>query len=259
MDGDLLNLLFAFLFGLVLGSFLNVCIHRIPKGTSIVRPASSCPSCGEPIRFYDNIPLLSYALLLGRCRRCGAPISARYPLVELGTGVLSLFLMGRFGPSVTYALTMAFVSCLVVVSLIDLEHQVIPDVISLPGILVGIAASFTPWGLVSWTDAALGAAGGGGFLLAVAWIFHRMTGKEGMGLGDVKLLAMIGAWMGWRALPFIILLSSLTGILIGGSALLLMRRGLRVRIPFGPFLSLGALLVLFFGSRIQWAYYRLLF
>ena len=259
MDGGLLTLLFAFLFGLVLGSFLNVCIHRIPEGISIVRPASSCPSCGETIRFYDNIPLLSYALLLGRCRRCGSPISMRYPLVELGTGLLSLALMGRFGPSGTYALALVFVSCLVVVSLIDLKHQVIPDVISLPGILVGIAASFTPWGMVSWTDAAFGAAGGGGFLLAVAWIFQRLTGKEGMGLGDVKLLAMIGAWMGWRALPFVILLSSLAGILIGGTALVLTKRGLRVRIPFGPFLSLGALLVFFFGPRIQWACDRLLF
>lgn len=259
MDGGLLTLLFAFLFGLMLGSFLNVCIHRIPEGASIVRPASSCPSCGEPIRFYDNIPLISYALLRGRCRRCGAPISLRYPLVELAMGLLSLALVLRFGPSGTYALAMVYVSCLVVVSLIDLKHQIIPDVISLPGILVGIIASFTPWGLVSWMDAALGAAGGGGFLLAVAWIFQRLTGKEGMGLGDVKLLAMIGAWMGWQALPFIILLSSLTGILIGGAALLLTKRGLRVRIPFGPFLSLGALLVFFFGSRIQWAYYRLMF
>lgn len=259
MDMDTLTPVFAFVFGLVLGSFLNVCIHRMPTGSSIVHPPSSCPSCGEKIRFYDNIPLLSYLVLRGRCRSCGASIPLRYPVVELATGLLSTALILRYGPGVPYALHLAFVSALIIVTFIDLQHQIIPDAISLPGIAAGIGVSLSPWGTVLWVDALIGAAAGGGGLLAVAWGFERLTGKEGMGLGDVKLLAMIGAWMGWRALPFIILSSSLFGILIGGAALMITRSGLRARIPFGPFLALGALLLFFFGREIQNFYYGLLF
>ncbi len=259
MDMGTLATVFAFFFGLILGSFLNVCIHRMPTGSSIIHPPSSCPSCGVKIRFYDNIPLLSYLFLRGRCRRCDAPIPLRYPLVELLTGLLSTALVLRYGPGVPYVLHLAFVSGLIVITFIDLQHQIIPDAISLPGVAVGVAVSLTPWGSVSWVDSLIGAAAGGGGLLAVAWGFERLTGKEGMGLGDVKLLAMIGAWMGWRALPFIILSSSLFGILIGGAALLLARRGLRARIPFGPFLALGTLLLFFFGREIQHFYYGLVF
>ncbi|MGM0663561.1 MAG: prepilin peptidase [Thermodesulfobacteriota bacterium] len=259
MDMGTLIPVFAFLFGLILGSFLNVCIHRMPTGSSIVHPPSSCPCCGASIRFYDNIPLLSYLLLRGRCRSCEASIPLRYPVVELATGLLSLALVLRYGPGVPYALYLAFVCALIVVTFIDLQHQIIPDVISLPGIAAGIAVSLTPWGTVSWVDALIGAAAGGGGLFAVAWGFERLTGKEGMGLGDVKLLAMIGAWMGWRTLPFIILSSSLFGILIGGAALMVSRRGLQARIPFGPFLALGALLMLFFGRGIRHFYYGLFF
>jgi len=259
MEPEILILFFALMFGLILGSFLTVCIHRLPQGMSIVRPASSCPSCETPIHFYDNIPVVSYLLLRGRCRHCGHGISPRYPLVEILTGLLSLALALRYGPGWTYFLTLAFVSALLTVSFIDLQHQIIPDVISLPGILVGLAVSFTPWGLVPWTDAALGAVLGGGSLLAVAWGYRLVSGKEGMGLGDVKLLAMIGAWMGWKELPFIILIASLAGILIGGTALVVSRKGLRVRIPFGPFLSLAAVLVFFFGPRIRDVYFGLFF
>jgi leader peptidase (prepilin peptidase)/N-methyltransferase len=179
--------------------------------------------------------------------------------VELITGLLSLALVLRHGPGVPYALSMAFVCALIVVSFVDLQYQIIPDVISLPGIAVGLAVALTPWGRVPWPDAFVGAAAGGGGLFAVAWVFERLTGKEGMGLGDVKLLAMIGAWMGWRDLPFVILVASLSGILIGGGSLLATRRGLRVRIPFGPFLALGALLLFFFGSRIRELYFGLIF
>jgi leader peptidase (prepilin peptidase)/N-methyltransferase len=259
MDANTLATVFAGLFGLALGSFLNVCIHRIPEGGSLVSPPSSCPDCGYRIRFYDNVPLLSYLLLRGRCRSCGRPISPRYPLVELITGVMSLALVLKVGLSVGFFLSLAFVCALLLVSFIDLQHQIIPDVISLPGILIGIVQSFTPWRTVPWMDAVIGAAAGGGFLFAVAWGFKKWTGKDGMGLGDVKLLAMIGAWMGWRVLPFIILLSSLSGILIGGGALLLARKGLRVRIPFGPFLSIGAFLLFFFEPWVRQAYYGLVF
>lgn len=251
--------IFAFLFGLALGSFLNVCIYRVPAGSSIVRPPSSCPSCSEKIRFYDNIPLLSYLILRGRCRSCGVMIPLRYPVVELLTGLLSLALVLRFGPGPAYFIYLAFVSSLLVVTFIDLQHQIIPDVISLPGIVIGIALSFTPWIAVSWASSIVGAVAGGGGLLAVAWGFERLTGKEGMGMGDVKLLAMIGAWMGWQDLPFIILSSSLFGILIGGVALILTRRGLRARIPFGPFLALGAMIMFFFGHQIKLFYFGLLF
>lgn len=258
MDIGTLTPVFAFLFGLILGSFLNVCIHRVPTGSSIVHPPSSCPSCGEKIRFYDNIPLLSYLVLRGRCRSCKALIPLRYPVVELMTGLLSMALALRYGPGAQYIIYLAFVSALIVVTFIDLQHQIIPDAISLPGIAAGIAVSLTPWGSVSFVESAIGAAAGGGGLLAVAWGFERLTGKEGMGLGDVKLLAMIGAWIGWRALPFVILSSSLFGIIIGGAALMVTRRGLRARIPFGPFLALGALLLFFFGREIQIFYYGLL-
>ncbi len=259
MDTAFLIDLAAFLFGLVLGSFLNVCIHRIPEeGASIVRPPSHCPSCGKGIRFYDNVPLVSYILLRGRCRHCGEAISSRYPVVELATGLLSLGLMLRHGPGAPYALSLAFVSGLLVVSFIDLQHQIIPDVISKPGVALGIVASVVPGWPVYWANALIGAGAGGGSLLVVRWAYERLTGKEGMGLGDVKLLAMIGAWMGWRDLPFVILASSLLGILIGGTALLVARRGLRVRIPFGPFLALGALLMFFFGPEVRALYYGLL-
>lgn len=259
MDMETLTLVFALLFGLIVGSFLNVCIHRIPIGSSIVHPSSRCPYCGEKIFFYDNIPLLSYLVLRGRCRNCEASIPLRYPAVELVTGLLSIALMLRYGPGISYFLYLAFVSALFVVTFIDLQHQIIPDLISLPGIGAGFFASLTPWAGVSWLDALIGAAAGGGGLLAVAWGFERATGKEGMGLGDVKLLAMIGAWMGWRTLPFVILASSLFGILIGGGALLVSRRGLRAKIPFGPFLAMGALLMFFFGDKIQYLYFTLLF
>jgi leader peptidase (prepilin peptidase)/N-methyltransferase len=259
MDTGTTTALFSILLGLILGSFLNVCIHRIPEGSSIVHPPSSCPSCGKPIRFYDNIPVLSYIILRGRCRHCGKAISLRYPTVELLTGLASLALAIRFGPSIAYLLALAFFCALILVSFIDLQHQIIPDIISLPGILVGLGMSFTPWGLIPWTEAAIGAAVGGGSLLAVSWGYKLLTGKDGMGFGDVKLLAMIGAWMGWRELPFIILLSSLAGIVIGGAALLIARRGLRVRIPFGPFLSLGAAILFFFGGVIKPVYFSLFF
>jgi len=243
-------MVFAFLFGLALGSFLNVCIYRIPLGKSIVHPPSNCPQCGEPIRFYDNIPVLSYALLLGRCRHCRHPISPQYPVVEATTGLLSLALFLKVGPSLDYIFFMLFGASLIAIAFIDLQHKIIPDVLSLPGIVVGFVFSLLPFSSLSWIDSLIGIVGGGGFLLVVALAYEKLRGHEGMGLGDVKMLAMIGAWMGWRALLFIILLSSLAGSLIGGALLLLSRQGVRTRIPFGPFLALGTLLYLFFGHEI---------
>jgi leader peptidase (prepilin peptidase) / N-methyltransferase len=256
MDVMAVMTLFSFLFGLVFGSFLNVCIYRIPIKKSIIFPPSSCPNCGRNIRFYDNIPLLSYLFLLGRCRSCHEHISLRYPLVELLSGLLSMALFIRYGLSYQYFMFYLFVTSLVVISFIDLQHQIIPDILSIPGILVGIALSFLP-GHVRWIDSLIGALGGGGVLYLVALVFKKATGRDGMGGGDVKLLAMMGAWMGWRSLPFIVLLSSFSGILIGGGALLMAGKGYRVRIPFGPFLSLGALITFFFGPQLLGWYWHL--
>jgi len=241
--------IFSFFLGLILGSFANVCIYRLPLGKSIVSPPSSCPHCGSQIRFYDNIPVLSYIFLKGKCRQCKAPISLQYPIVELIVGILSLALFTRYGVSYQYILCLIFTGSLVVITFIDLHHKVIPDVISLPGIIIGFLASFLlPY--PTWLDSAIGIVAGGGALLLIAVIFEKVTGKEGMGGGDIKLLAMIGAWMGWKALPFVALISSMLGIIIGGGALVASGKGMRVKIPFGPFLAMGSLIYFFFGSSI---------
>ncbi|MBN1849932.1 MAG: prepilin peptidase [Deltaproteobacteria bacterium] len=251
------SIVFAFLFGLIFGSFLNVCIYRIPRKKSLIMPSSSCPHCGERIRFYDNIPLVSYLILFGKCRHCRTKIPVRYPIVELITGLLSLFLFIRYDISIYSVSIFLFSASLVVITFIDLYHQIIPDVISIPGMIVGLAISFLP-GHVGWLDSIIGILAGGGGLYLVAVLFEKLTGKEGMGGGDVKLLGMIGAWMGWKALPFVILFSSLLGTIVGGGALLIYRRGLQTRIPFGPFLALGALAYLFFGDELLAWYYGIL-
>jgi leader peptidase (prepilin peptidase)/N-methyltransferase len=247
---DTLNLVFSLVFGLVLGSFLNVCIYRIPHGKSIVHPPSSCPHCGVRIKFYDNIPLLSYLLLMGRCRSCKTGISVRYPVVELTTGLLSMALFMRYGFSLQYLALMAFCSSLLVVAFIDIDHKIIPDVISLPGILVGFGLSALPTTPLSVLESGIGILLGGGSLYVVGVVYRWIRRQEGMGGGDIKLLAMIGAWMGWKSLPLVILISSFAGALIGGGCLLLARRNLGEAIPFGPFLVLGALLCLFFQKEI---------
>ena len=256
MSLDATGQLFSFLLGLSLGSFLNVCIYRIPLKKSIVHPRSSCPHCGEPIRFYDNIPLLSYLFLMGKCRQCDHRISLRYPIVELLTGLLSLVLFTIYGISFQYLLSLLFAATLVTISFIDLDHRIIPDILSLPGVAAGWAVSFFPWG-VYWIDSLIGTLAGGGSLYLVAVLYEKMTGREGMGGGDIKLLAMIGAWMGWQALPLIVLIASLTGAVIGMVFILFSGKGYRFRIPFGPFLSLGALLYLFFGRDLTLWYFGL--
>ena len=253
----LAGMVFASLFGLAVGSFLNVCIHRIPLRRSIVFPPSSCPHCKERIRFYDNLPVISYLLLLGRCRHCRQPISPQYPLVEASTGVFSLALFLKVGASLEYVFFLAFGAALIAITFIDLRHKIIPDTLSLPGIAVGFAFSLLPSSPLSWTDSLIGIVLGGGFLLLVGIAFEKITGREGMGMGDVKMLAMIGAWMGWKSLLFIVLLASLAGSVIGGAMLLLSRRGARARIPFGPFLALGTLLYFFFGGELTRWYFGL--
>jgi leader peptidase (prepilin peptidase) / N-methyltransferase len=248
--------IFSFLLGLSLGSFLNVCIHRIPLKQSILHPPSSCPHCGERIRFYDNIPLLSFLFLMGKCRHCRHPISLRYPIVESLMALLSLFLFTTYGISFQYLLLLLFAGTLVTISFIDLDHRIIPDVLSLPGVAAGWAVSLFPWS-VYWLDSLIGTLAGGGSLYLVAIAYERITGREGMGGGDIKLLAMIGAWMGWQALPLIVLVASLTGAVIGMVFILCAGEGYRFRIPFGPFLSLGTLLYLFFGRDLTRWYFGL--
>jgi leader peptidase (prepilin peptidase)/N-methyltransferase len=257
MDVHSLMRIFSFLFGLALGSFMNVCIYRIPLGKSIVTPASACPNCGERVRAYDNIPLVSYLVLLGRCRHCRHPISWRYPAVEGLTGLLSLALFIRYGLSYQYFLFLLFTADLVTISFIDLQHKIIPDVLSLPGIILGWGASLILLH-ISWLDSLIGLIAGGGVLFLVAFVYEHITGREGMGGGDIKLLAMIGAWMGWKPLPFVLLVSSFTGAVFGLVFLLAAGKGYRVRIPFGPFLSMGAIAVFFFGPELA-GWYAALF
>lgn len=242
---------FAVVFGAVVGSFLNVVILRLPaEGESIVMPASHCPGCGTPLHWYDNIPVLSFVFLLGRCRSCRQPISWQYPLVELAMAGLSLALFQKFFISLAFLCYFAFCAALLVIIFIDLAHQIIPDVISLPGIAVGFLCSFLhPY--LSWQDAAIGIAAGGGVLYAVAMGYYLVTGREGMGGGDIKLLAMIGAFLGWQSLPFVILSSSLFGTIAGIGAMIHQKKGGKTMIPFGPFLSLGSYLYLFFSDAIM--------
>ena len=245
----------AFILGAIIGSFLNVCICRLPKDESIVRPGSHCPQCKNPIRSYDNIPLLSYALLRGKCRHCGQPISLQYPIVEGITALSSWILFVKFGPSLSYLFFFSFVAALIVITVIDLYHQIIPDVISLPGIGVGLLGSLVLPHL-PFFDSLLGLLLGGGSLFVVATVYQWLFKREGMGGGDVKLLAMIGAFLGWKAVILTILLSSLIGSLIGISIMVVKGKGFKYAIPFGPFLSLGAVISLFYGEElIGWYLY----
>jgi leader peptidase (prepilin peptidase)/N-methyltransferase len=242
----------GFIFGLVIGSFLNVCIHRLPASQSIVHPRSRCPQCGHLIRVYDNIPVLSYLLLRGRCRDCGARISLRYPVVELLSGAFAAMALARFGLGWQALLMYALIAAFLVITFIDLDHRIIPDVITLPGIPIGLAASFGP-GMISPLESLLGILAGGGSLFLVAWGYQLVTQREGMGGGDIKLLAMIGAFIGWKGVLLTIFIASLTGTL-AGMALIFRRRGdMKLAVPFGPFLAVGAIAYLFMGPElISW-------
>ncbi len=241
--------IFAFILGAVVGSFLNVCIYRMPKDESIVFPPSRCPQCGFRIPFYDNVPILSYLILGGKCRSCKTRISLQYPLVELINALLTLFLFMKFGPTFPFLILFVFCSAMVVVTFIDLEHQIIPDVITLPGIVIGFAVSFfIP--RFGWQNSLIGIAVGGGSLLLVAYGYQLITKKEGMGGGDIKLLAMMGAFFGWKAVLFIVFASSLIGSVIGITVMLIRKEDTKLAIPFGPFLAFGSVLFIFFGRQV---------
>lgn len=265
----------AGLVGLVVGSFLNVVIHRLPKmmeqgwleecaqlrgedvpageKLSLARPASRCPHCSHAIRAMENIPILSYCLLGGRCRACKAPISLRYPLVEALSGVLSGFAIWHFGANWAGLGAVVFVWAVIALTFIDLDTQLLPDSITLPllwgGLLLNLSGTYT-----DIQSAVIGAVAGYLSLWSVFWIFKLLTGKEGMGFGDFKLLAAIGAWVGWQMLPLTILASSLAGAIVGIALIVFARHGRNVPIPFGPYLAAAALIALFWGKFLTHHY-----
>ncbi len=260
----------VFAFGLVVGSFLNVCIVRLPRGGSIVTPPSHCPRCQNSIHFYDNIPLISFLILRGKCRKCGEPISWRYPLVELMNALLYIWIVSEFWFTGEAALMMALCSSLVVITFIDLEHLIIPDVITLPGILVGISLApvfmsalgdplpfrldglFPHAGpyLTGFLNSLFGLLVGGGPLLAIGWIWEKLRHVEAMGGGDIKLMGMVGSFLGWKGALLSIMLGALAGSVIGVLLIVLKRHKMENYIPFGPFLAFGALVSAFYGPDI---------
>ncbi|MFA5072338.1 MAG: prepilin peptidase [Nitrospirota bacterium] len=266
------------LLGLTVGSFLNVCIVRIPKGHSIVSPSSHCPRCQTPIRFYDNIPLISFLLLRGKCRSCGEPISWRYPLVELLNGFAYGWTVWEFGISGEAFLLMAFCSALIVITFIDIDHQIIPDVITLPGMLLGLFLApffMTSLGdslpfnlhrilphaggyLTGFLNSLFGLLLGGGPLLAIGWLWEKLRHVEAMGGGDVKLMGMVGSFLGWKAALLTIMLGALAGSVAGLFLIMFRRHSMEKVIPFGPFLALGAVLSAFYGSDIIFWYLDLI-
>lgn len=267
------------LFGLLIGSFLNVVIHRLPimmeqewkvqcaeltaspaptfEPLSLISPRSRCPHCGRPIAALENIPILSYLLLKGRCKGCSKPIGLRYPLVEAVTGLLFGYAAWRFGPTWAGAGAMLFIAAMIALTCIDFDTQLLPDDITLPllwvGLLLNLSATFT-----TLANAVVGAAAGYLALWLVYWLFKLATGKEGMGYGDFKLLAAIGAWLGWQLLPLVILLSSLVGAIVGIALIVLARHGRNVPIPFGPYLATAGVIALFWGKQINQTYLGLI-
>jgi leader peptidase (prepilin peptidase)/N-methyltransferase len=236
------------LIGLVIGSFLNVCIHRLPRRTSIVSPGSQCPHCGYVLRWYDNVPVLSYVLLGGRCRGCKARISARYPIVELITMAVFVAHGLVFGVDIILVPRLLFACALIVLFAIDLEHHLLLDVITLPGIVVGLAFSLLlPPGIQS---AVIGVLVGGGVLWLIGEAYYRYAGEEGMGGGDVKMLAMIGAFLGWKLAVLTLVFSSLAGSLVGLLVIATRRGGMKYALPYGTFLAIGALVASLFGDQI---------
>lgn len=270
-EREALPFIFSFILGSVIGSFINVCIYRLPMGESIVFPPSHCTSCGKAIRFYNNIPILSYLILGGMCRDCGSRISTQYPLVELLSGIALTGLYYKFGLSLDTLFYAVLTYSLIVITFIDLGHMIIPNAITIPGAAAGLIynALITDWeksrdllGAFSWSlenffgvlnevpflDSVFGLITGGGILFLIAFLYIAVRKQEGMGMGDVKLLAMIGAFLGWKGVVFVMLVSSLLGTIIGLSIILYKKGDLKYALPFGPFLSLAAVIYIFTGG-----------
>jgi len=252
-SAPILSQIIVFFLGCCFGSFYNVVIYRVPKKESIVHPGSRCPGCGSAIAAYDNIPIISYLLLGGKCRNCRTSISIRYLLVEAAAGLLAVLLFRRYGPHPQFGIEFVFLSLLLIVAVIDLDTFLIPDVLSLPGIVLGFAFSFfTP--RLTWTDSLLGIFLGGGLLYLIAAGYSLVRRKEGMGGGDIKLLGMIGAFIGWPGVVFTILVSSVTGMIIALPLMWSRGKGMGSEVPYGPFLALGAACYIFWG-RLAYDWY----
>ncbi len=257
MTLDLFFQIYAALLGLVVGSFLNVVAYRLPRGISTVLPRSRCPRCRLPIRAWDNVPILSYLALGGRCRHCRVAISWRYPFVEALTALCFVASYRELRPSVTgVAIAAVFSAAMIALATIDLDFYLLPDAITWPGIAVGLLV-LPRLGWRSDRDAWAGAALGAAVLLAVAWGWYLWKGIHGMGMGDVKMLAMIGAFLGWRGTVSTLFFASLAGTLVGLSLLVLGRLGMKSRLPFGVFLAMGALVTLFFRREVFDLYERM--
>lgn len=245
------QVLTAAVFGSIVGSFLNVCIYRLPVGRSVVWPASACPHCERPLSWYENIPIASFLALRARCRTCHASISWRYPLVEALTAAMFGYLYWSLGPSVLLASRLIFGSALIVLFAIDLEHHLLPNVITLPGIVIGFA--FSIFAEPGWLSSLIGVVVGGGVLFGIAEAYYRLRHEDGLGMGDVKMLAMIGAFVGWQLMLVTLVLASVAGSIIG-IALIATRRGdMKYALPFGTFLALGAGAAISIGpSLLRW-------
>lgn len=247
----------VFVFGICIGSFLNVCIYRLPESKSIVHPRSMCPSCGTLIRFYDNIPIFSYLALRGKCRHCAAHISFRYPVVEFISGIFAVGVFLKYGMGLETLIYYTFIATLLVITFIDIDHQIIPDVITLPGIPIFFAASLA-LPKITLVESILGILIGGGSLFLVAWLYHLLTRKEGMGGGDIKLLAMMGAIVGWKGVLFTIFVASAIGTLAGMLIIIKSGKTMKLAVPFGPFLAIGGIAYILIGPQLIAWYFNLL-
>jgi leader peptidase (prepilin peptidase)/N-methyltransferase len=245
---DTMTIVLAGVLGLAVGSFLNVCIHRLPRGESLVHPASRCPRCGRSLRWHDNIPVLSWIWLGGKCGQCQAPISVQYPLVELVAAALVVGIVMVTPPGPLLASRLVFACALVVLFAIDLEHHLLPNVITLPGILVGwLFSLFAPPG---WQASLAGILLGAGLLYGTAAAYYMVRREEGLGMGDVKMLAMVGAFLGWKAVLLTLVLASFAGALVGIFMMITSRGGMRYALPFGTFLAVGSIVAMLVGDQI---------
>ena len=250
----ILETTFTFIFGLIIGSFLNVCIHRLPINESIIFPSSKCPLCDKKIKFYDNIPIISYLLLQGKCRFCKQKISPKYIIVEIITGIFAAAVFLKYGYTLYSIISFTFIALLLVASFIDMKHKIIPDSISLGGIFFFIILSFFVKELNILTSL-IGAVTGIFLLYSIAFAYKFFTKIDGMGGGDIKLLGMIGAFLGAKGVLITLLVGSLTGTILGFVVIIIQRKNLKYAMPFGPFLSVGAIIYLFYGEQILKFYY----
>ncbi len=250
---DILIPIFIFLFGAAIGSFSNVCIYRLPKKISIITPSSQCPNCGKNISPFDNIPIISFLILRGRCRYCQSSISWRYPIVELITGLIFLSLYLNFRISPLFFIYALLCTSLIIIAFIDLEYKIIPDVITLPGIIIGLTLSLT-MPHITVINSIKGLLIGGGLFYAIAII-----SRGGMGGGDIKLIAMVGSFLGWKNVLLTIFLGSLFGSIVGIVLIILKKKNRKDMVPFGPFLSLGAIISIFFGRDLIYLWLTITF